>query len=444
MSPLPPPAILLIEDDAIMGESLCDRFALEGFQTDWRRDAAGALAALDQRDYALAISDIRLPDRGGDELFIGLRESRRALPPFMFITGYAALDRAVELLKLGAADYIAKPFDLDELVERVKSICALTPNEGAEGTLGASGAMQRIEQRLPRLALHASTILITGESGVGKERVARLLHALGGGEGRPFVAVNCGALTESLLEAELFGHEKGAFTGAVRQRRGVFEQAHHGTLLLDEIGEMSQSMQVRLLRALQERSIVRVGGETPIPVDLRLICATHRDLKRMVEQGQFREDLYYRIHVIQLRIPPLRERREDILWLAKRFIEECVQQQGGSRKLLHPVAEQALLDYPWPGNVRELRHCIERACILSESPVLDPDAFFDDSPETPPEGEVRRSLNDYLRDCERSFIRHALQVQNWHLGTTADFLGISRKNLWEKMKKLGIHHPSEE
>jgi DNA-binding NtrC family response regulator len=164
----------------------------------------------------------------------------------------------------------------------------------------------------------------------------------------------------------------------------------------------------------------------------------------MVEQGQFREDLYYRIHVIQLRIPPLRERREDILWLAKRFIEECVQQQGGSRKLLHPVAEQALLDYPWPGNVRELRHCIERACILSESPVLDPDAFFDDSPETPPEGEVRRSLNDYLRDCERSFIRHALQVQNWHLGTTADFLGISRKNLWEKMKKLGIHHPSEE
>ena len=219
---------------------------------------------------------------------------------------------------------------------------------------------------LPRLAQHAATILISGESGVGKEKVALELHrADAGGAGRPFVAVNCGAVTESLLEAELFGHEKGAFTGAARARKGYFEQANGGTLFLDEIGEMPLAMQVKLLRAIQERSITRVGGEAPIPVSLRLICATHRDLKQMVEQGTFREDLLYRINVIQLKVPPLRERKDDILWLVRLFLDQYAAQHQTTRKSLHASAELAVLEYPWPGNVRELKHAIERAYILS-------------------------------------------------------------------------------
>ena len=236
----------------------------------------------------------------------------------------------------------------------------------------------RSNNRFPGSRRLANTILITGESGVGKEHVAQLIHRHARTSlDAPFVAISGGAVTESLLESELFGHEKGSFTGAAKARKGVFEQAHGGTLFLDEVGEMSLGMQVKLLRVIQERCIVRVGGETPIPVDVRLICATNRDLKKMVEENTFREDLYYRIHVIRLRIPPLRERKEDILWFANLFLKQCAQLSKETH-YMSPVAEHALLDYDWPGNLRELKHSVERACILSHNPQLESDAFFDD------------------------------------------------------------------
>ena len=434
------PRLCLVEDDEIMGESLCDRFHLEGFTCDWHKNASSVLAGLGKRDYVAVISDIRLPDLSGDELFTRLLATHAALPPFIFITGFGTIDTAVRLLKQGAADFVTKPFDLDTLMEKIRAQADPAPSrEFGRPGLGVSPAMQHIAAMLPRLATHASTILITGESGVGKEKVALELHRGNpAAVNDPFVAVNCGAITESLLEAELFGHEKGAFTGAARTRKGVFEQANGGTLFLDEIGEMPLAMQVKLLRAIQERTIVRVGGETPIPVNLRLICATHRDLKQMVEHGTFREDLFYRINVIQLKIPPLRERKDDILWFAGLFLEQHAATYGDARKSLHSVAELALLDYPWPGNVRELKHAIERACILTPGRVLAAEALFEEGLVVPCAAVPEADLSQYLQVCERRYIVNALNNHDWHMGQTARALGISRKNLWEKIKKLGI------
>ncbi|MBZ0096488.1 MAG: sigma-54 dependent transcriptional regulator [Sulfuricella sp.] len=435
------PRLCLVEDDEIMGESLCDRFELEGYACDWHKTAASALASLGKKDYAVAISDIRLPDLSGDAMFARLLQSGVALPPFIFITGFGSIDTAVSLLKRGAADYVTKPFDLDQLMDKIRVLAtSARPSRSTKPGLGLSAAMRRIADMLPRLALHASTILIAGESGVGKEKVALELHKNDPkAAGKPFVAVNCGAITESLMEAELFGYEKGAFTGAARTKKGLFEQADGGTLFLDEIGEMPLAMQVKLLRVIQERNIVRVGGEAPIPVNLRLVCATHRNLKQMVEQGTFREDLFYRINVIQLRIPPLRERKEDILWFAELFLEQYAAQHGVKKKSLQPSAELALLDYPWPGNVRELKHAIERAYILNNDETLKTDDLFEDG--LLPQGLAavpEADLNQYLQACERRYIVNALNHHQWHMGNTAAALGISRKNLWEKTKKLEI------
>ena len=440
--------ICLIEDDAIMGEALLDRFTIEGFDCDCYPTGRSALLALKRKRYDAVICDIQLPDLNGEDLFVQLNESERELPPFVFITGYGAVDRAVRLLKLGAYDYLTKPLDIHALLQTVRDLCTRArPPASGEHTLGISSAMRAIEAMLPRLASgKTGSILITGESGVGKEAVAQTLHRLGdpGGQ-QPFVAVNCGALTETLLEAELFGYTKGAFTGAVRDKKGVFEQADGGTLFLDEIGEMSPVMQVKLLRAIQERTIVRVGAETPIAVSIRLVCATHQDLKKMVEAGRFREDLYYRIHVVHLHIPPLRERKDDILWLARRLLEARAVDGGhanASPRSLSRAAEQALLDYPWPGNIRELKHCLERACILSTKPVLSAETLFGpigdgDHGEASPTEPID-SLNDYLQACERKYIEEALAIHNRRIGDTAASLGISRKNLWQKMKKLQI------
>lgn len=435
------PSLCLIEDDEIMGESLLDRFELEGYAVDWQRTAQSALAAIGNGNFTAVVSDIRLPDGSGDEVFVRLLERGISLPPFLFITGHGSIDRAVALLKLGAADYITKPFDLDQLMDKIRALAVSEPpSRNIKPGLGLSAAMRRIADMLPRLALHASTILITGESGVGKEKVALDLHNSDPkAAGKPFVAVNCGAITESLMEAELFGYEKGAYTGAARAKKGLFEQADGGTLFLDEIGEMPLAMQVKLLRVIQERSIVRVGGETPIPVDLRLVCATHRNLKQMVEQGTFREDLFYRINVIQLRIPPLRERKEDILWFADLFLEQFAAQHGVKKKSLHPSAKLALLDYPWPGNVRELKHAIERAYILNNDETLKTEALFEDGLLPPSLTAVSEAdLNQYLQTCERRYIVNTLDRHQWHMGNTAAALGISRKNLWEKIRKLDI------
>ena len=408
-----------------------DRFELEGFACDWHQTASKARAALSDKDYALVISDITLPDLSGDQLFMQLLAEHISIPPFIFITGHGDIDTAVNLLKQGAHDFITKPFDLDALIERIHGI--VTPTLSlVESIFGTSPAIRQITSMLPRLAGSNASVLITGESGVGKERVAKTLHELATPE-QPFIAVNCGAFSESLLEAELFGYEKGAFTGAARTKKGVFEQADGGTLFLDEIGDMPPSMQVKLLRALQERSITRVGGEEVIPVQLRIVCATHRNLKEMVLAGDFREDLYYRINVVELRVPPLRERREDIITLSKRFLAEFAR-EGEMPQVLSPAVEQALKEYPWPGNIRELKNTLERATLLSDGRIIAAENLFPDSePKT-----MSRSLRDYLAESERDFILRALEAADWKIQACADAIGISRKNLWEKMRKLGI------
>jgi len=335
-------------------------------------------------------------------------------------------------------DYLLKPFEPDHLLGMLHELLASQSGgtEAESNLLGISSAMRSLDELLLRLAQSQASVLITGESGVGKEVVAAKLHRLQGGD-KPFVAANCGAFSEGVLEAELFGHEKGAFTGAIKAKKGLFEQASGGTLLLDEIGDMPLAMQVKVLRAIQERQIVRVGGETAIPVDFRLMAATHMDLKSRVEQGAFREDLYYRVNVIQLRVPALRERREDILWLAARFLDMACQVDAGSRKLLSPAAERSLLDYPWPGNVRELKHMLERACVLADGPLLTPELLFDDEA-TKSGSAPAASLGDHMAIRERDYILRALDARGWQMQETANLLGISRKNLWEKMKKYAI------
>lgn len=420
-----------------MGESLCDRFELEGFSFDWHRDGSNALTALRNQDYALVVSDIRLPDTTGDALFDVLLADGRRLPPFIFITGHGEIDTAVNLLKKGARDYITKPFDLDDLIDKISDI--VFPGAQTLGVgLGQSPAMQQIQAMLQRLSRSPASVLITGESGVGKERVARALHDLCG-QNKPFIAVNCGSLAESLLEAELFGYEKGAFTGAVRTKKGVFEQADGGTLFLDEIGDTPPAMQVKLLRALQERSITRVGGETLIPVNIRLICATHQLLQERVVSGAFREDLYYRINVVELRIPPLRERPEDILPLAHTLLNEIATANGTSTPGFTAAAEHALKAYPWPGNIRELKNSLERASLMCDGHLISHDILFErPAPALAGQQDLANSLRDYLSECERDFIVRKLVEFDWQIQLCADSLGISRKNLWERMRRLGV------
>jgi DNA-binding NtrC family response regulator len=430
--------LCLVEDDPIMGESLTQRFALEGIDALWLRSAEEAEQALRGGSFGAVVCDIRLPGLSGDQLFERLRTSRPVLPPFVFITGFGDLSRAVELLKLGAADYITKPFDLDRLIARVMQLLGPgAARPGDAGRLGVSGAMDRIEKLLARIAPRDTMVLIRGETGTGKEVVARRLHQLSGRG--PFVAVNCAALVETLAESELFGHERGAFTGATQAHAGVFEQAHGGTLFLDEIGDMPLPLQAKLLRVLQDRAVVRVGGQRPIPVDTRLVLATHQDLEALIGEGRFREDLFFRINLLELRIPPLRERRDDILWLARCFLDDCGRRRGDRMRQLEADAEQALSTHDWPGNVRELRHTIERACIFSDAETLRAGDLFEPGLSEPGDGDpAEDSLDHYLASCERRYIETRLEAHAGRVAATAETLGISRKSLWQRMKRLGI------
>ena len=434
--------VCLVEDDAIMGESLSDRFTLEGFACDWHTSAASAVTGFDRKRYDVVISDIRLPDLDGDELFERMQAQSVYLPPWIFITGYGTIERAIALLKLGATDYITKPFDLDQLIEKLRLHVPHSLSDSRAPTLGLSPGMRKVEELLPRLAAQATTLLITGQSGAGKEVVAREIHRLDAKRAASrFVAVNCGGIPETLLEAELFGHERGAYTGAIRQKRGLLEQADGGTLFLDEIGDMPGAMQVKLLRVLQERAVTRLGGEQPIPVDFRLICATHRDLRKLVELGSFREDLFYRVNVVNVRVPPLRERPEDIIWHARRFLREFAHTHGGATKMLSGGAEQVLLAHLWPGNVRELRHCIERAYVMTPGNVLDPNSLFDDATDAERSSSTPLTLAGFLHDCERRYLLQELTRHEWHMGQTAKAIGISRKNLWERLRRLDLQAP---
>mgnify|MGYP005855628943 CR=1 FL=1 len=444
----------LIEDDPLMGEALTERLELEGFNTRWWRCAQDLLdaAAGGLAPARTVISDVRLPDLEGPEMM-------RSLPPvwqqrpWIFITGYGTQAQRSELLARGAVDFFTKPLDMDRLMQRLHGLPAGEPSSSSTGglpttmdcPLGISNEMRKLHAMVARLGPHWTTVLITGESGSGKEVLARCLHQETLTERAPFVAVNASSLPESLIEAELFGYEKGAFTGASRAHKGMFEQAHGGTLFLDEIGDMPQGLQARLLRVLQDRTITRLGSEKPQRIDVRLIFATNKRLNDEVRANRFREDLYYRINVVHLQVPALRDRPEDVPWLAQRFVQTWNETHPSAPRRLAGAAERVLLTRSWPGNVRELRNAIERACLLSEFEAIDPGLLGAPDEEgahatqpDPSQEKTTQALEAFLREQERAYIRQALTRHDWQIGITADALGISRKNLWERMKRLSI------
>lgn len=444
----------LIEDDPLMGEALTERLQIEGFECRWRVHAAQLLheASLGAPLADAVVCDVRLPDMEGPDLHEALPAAWRQIP-WVFITGYGTAAQRHKLMARGAADFFTKPLDLDRLIQRLHGLrgTSRAPVVAAalrSCPLGISGEMRKLHALVQRLGTHWDSVLITGESGAGKEELARCLHRETLGTQAPFIAVNTSSLPESLIEAELFGYEKGAFTGAARSHRGLFEQAHGGTLFLDEIGDMPAAMQVKLLRVIQDRQVTRLGSETPRQIQVRLIFATHKRLNEEVRAGRFREDLYYRINVVHLQVPPLRDRPEDIVWLAQRFLEQWNATHPGATRRLNAAGEDRLAARNWPGNVRELRNCIERACLLSETELIDP-VLLDDAVPTPavavvdpaiesPASSQMLQLEAFLRQQERAYIQQALARHNWQIGVTADALGISRKNLWERMKRLAI------
>jgi DNA-binding NtrC family response regulator len=435
--------VCLVEDDALLGETLSERLRIEGLPFEWHRDMRSAQLALERRRFGVVLCDLRLPDGSGAQLFDVLPAPSR--PPFIFMTGFGTIDEAVGLLKAGAADFLTKPFDLEQLMTRVHAYCDVAPTDGGERALGLSPQMRKIEALIERLAHSPEPVLVCGESGVGKEMVARRLHeAAHPQRSGEWVAVNCGAIPEGLIEAELFGYVRGAFTGASQAHRGFIEQANGGTLFLDEIGDMPLQMQVRLLRTIQDRRITRIGAESSTPVDFRLICATHRDLPALVRSGQFREDLYYRINVVTLQVPPLRERREDILWLAERMLDALSLDGKRPRLLLSLAAQQALFAHDWPGNVRELNHLLRRALALGAASMIDVDDLFappSEAAATEGSAAQEQSLSRHLEAMERLFLANALRTHHGAISETAARLGISRKTLWEKMRRHGIDRP---
>ena len=438
MSPHERGRIGVIEDDETVGKSLVQRLELEGYSPLWWQTGRGALDQLPKARPDLVICDIRLPDMNGKDLFL------RALPqlggkPFLFVTAHAQVEDAVFLMKAGAVDYIVKPYVLPDLLGRIARLIKLEPRTA--GDLGASEAMRQLEILLRRVADIDSSLLIIGESGAGKEVAAKFVHQISTRADEPFVAVNCGAIPNDLIESQLFGHERGAFTSAQARHHGYVERARNGILFLDEVGELPMLMQVKLLRLIQERTFTRVGGETAIKTGARIICATNTDLEAAVAEGRFRRDLYYRINVIPVVIPPLRERSDDILPLAHGFLRDFAKEFRRDVKGFTAEAEQALVNRPWPGNVRQLRNCIERAVALSQAPRIGVDVLFPaeagDADEAP-----LATLAEVRDRAERQHIRAVLADVENRIDEAAKRLGISRSTLFDKMRKLGIRSGS--
>ena len=428
-------SLLLIEDDPIMGESLTQRFELEGFRTIWCRRLAEAALQVHE-PWSAVICDVRLPDGIATHWYAQLPEAVRSIPWF-FLTGYGSVNDAVAAMRAGAREYLAKPFDIEKMVQLVRQ--AQGSSETDEVTvLGVSPAMRRIEEKLHKVARQKVSVLLTGESGVGKEVAAQLIHGLDSRSHQgEFIAVNCAAVPESMAESEFFGYEKGAFSGAQRQHKGYLERAHKGTLFLDEVGELSPSMQAKLLRALQERCFFRLGAERTTSSDFRLIAATNRNLYADMSAGVFREDLFYRIAVIQIVLPPLRERPEDIRWLAERILHQISVEQNRPLAISETFMRN-LLSRAWKGNVRELRAFLEESVIFSEAGILDASPVNLIQTDTVDENAPFTRLSIMVEDAERSHIRRALVRAEGSVSKTADLLGISRKTLWEKMKRLAV------
>ncbi|WP_306548384.1 sigma-54 dependent transcriptional regulator [Desulfobulbus sp.] len=441
--------ILLVEDDEIMRITLYDRLMREKWQIAAAVNGREALSRIERTHYHLILSDIRMPGLGGMEL---LERARRHSPQtdIFMMTAYGSIEDAIACLRNGAADYILKPFEMDDLIIRINRIfemqtvrarCASLEDrcrQEHQEIIGESGAIRKIFSLINQIGPTDSTVLINGESGTGKELAANALHRASRRADKPYIRINCAAIPDGLLESEFFGHEKGAFTGAHAKKMGRFELADGGTLLLDEIGDLPLGLQAKLLRVIEEGECERLGGTRTIKVDVRLLCSTAKDLKEEADAGRFRQDLLYRLSVIPLRLPALRERIEDVPLLVSHFLHGFSRKRGMALSL-SDEAMQCLLCYDFPGNVRELKNIIERVSVLSPGPVIIPEDMPADLRSTGPQNNgATMLLSEAMAKAEKQYIVNALHQSGGNRTRTAGALGISRKNLWEKMKQHRI------
>ncbi len=444
--------IMVVDDEETICEALAAWFAKDGHRVEIANSGFQALERLEQELFDVYLVDIKMPGMDGLEFLARLKE-KHAEASVIMITAHGSIQTAVEAMKRGASDYLCKPFDPDELsllMERILSNRALRDENLAlreqlmeqheivfGGFVAQSEVMHKVFAIIEDVAPSSTPILITGETGVGKDMVAQAIHMHSEQAAGPFVAINCGALSETLLESELFGHERGAFTGAVKARRGRLEMANNGTLFLDEIGEISPKMQIALLRVVEEKQLQRVGGSSPIETDFRLISATHRDLPPLIRDGRFREDFFYRINVITLPVPPLRERLEDVPALADHFLERYIQETGKRLEGFTQKALGILMSYAWPGNVRELRNVIERAVVIARGRMIGAEELTFLAP-VAPECQLGTMT---LQEVELSHVKAALETCNWNISRAAKQLGIDRSTLNRKIKRHNLTRP---
>ncbi|MDR0554473.1 MAG: sigma-54 dependent transcriptional regulator [Treponema sp.] len=442
--------LLVADDEKNIREGLAAALQMDGHEVVTAADGADGWKRFQKGDIDLVITDLRMPGMSGEEFLKRIGAESPGIPVIV-LTGHGTVENAVAAMRDGAYDFLTKPVNLDRLSLLVKRALAnrelilkhrrmeedLARHKQFETIIGTSAPMRRIFDTISRAAPAKASVLITGESGVGKEQVADALHELSPRKGKPLIKVHCAALAASILESELFGHEKGAFTGAVGRRRGRFELAHEGTLFLDEIGEIEQNVQIKLLRVLQEKRFERVGGEETIEIDVRIVAATNKDLKAEIEKGNFREDLYFRLNVVNIHVPPLRERKDDLPLLITAFLKEFALENGKTVEGIDDKARSALYAYDWPGNVRELRNCVESAVVMAKGPVISEGDLPPTLRNRTDDGWIRIPLGSSMEDAEKIIIRDTLSSVKGNKSKTADILGIGRKTLHRKLDDWG-------
>ena len=443
--------ILVADDEKNIREGLREALALDGYEVLTAADGQEAQEIVTRGDVDLLITDLKMPRLSGEDLLKNVASQFPTLP-VIILTGHGTIESAVQAMHDGAYDFLTKPVNLDRLSLLAKRALSsrelalqnramqeeLERRSGFASIIGRSAEMKQVFEMVRQVAPSRSSVLITGESGSGKEMIAEALHYNSPRKEKPFIKVHCAALTESILESELFGHEKGAFTGAIARKRGRFELAHMGTLFLDEIGEINQNVQIKLLRVLEEKKFERVGGEETVEVDVRLIAATNRDLKEAISRGIFREDLYYRLNVVNIHVPPLRERKEDIPLLTAAFLHEFAQENGKAIDGIDAKARLALYNYSWPGNVRQLRNSIESAVVMGKGSTITLEDLPPNIRGEPGGDSLRLPLGTSLADMEKEVIRSTLAREAGNKSRTAEILGIGRKTLHRKIEEYGL------
>ena len=449
--------LLIADDEKNIRQGLAAALQLDGHEAVTAADGNEGWKRFQKGDIDLVITDLRMPGMSGEELLKRVCADSPGVPVIV-LTGHGTVENAVAAMRDGAYDFLTKPVNLDRLSLLVKRALAnrelvlkhrrveeeLARHKQFETIVGSSGPMRRVFDTISRAAPAKASVLITGESGVGKELVADALHELSPRKGKPLIKVNCAALAASVLESELFGHEKGAFTGAVARKRGRFELAHEGTLFLDEIGEIDQNIQIKLLRVLQEKRFERVGGEETIETDVRIVAATNKDLQAEIEKGNFREDLYFRLNVVNIHVPPLRERKDDLPLLIAAFFKEFTVENGKAIDGIDEKARSILYAYSWPGNIRELRNCIESAVVMAKGPVISEGDLPPALRNRTDEGWIRIPLGSTLEEAERLIIRDTLLSVKGNKSRAAEVLAIGRKTLHRKLAEYHMEEDGDE